>query len=164
MQERGHSIVAFTGFSPDLVLKSTRPEWKRLVAVTDLLIAGPYITSLKCYKPWIDSSNQRIIPLTDTITLPASSPHASGHAAKFKGRPLRRVAKGLTHRCRGDNGTPVFSRVRKQFRHREALIQCLGGLSHTVKTDITITGDHGQHTVDIAAKQSGRYGVGFGKN
>ncbi len=113
LREQGHSIVTFTGFSPDIVLKSTRPAWKRLVAATDLLIAGPYISSMKCNDPWIGSSNQRIIPLTDTITLPASSTHASGHPAEFTvhpdgtltatGFPDRQFVKGLTHRCRGDS-------------------------------------------------------------
>lgn len=57
-----------------------------------------------------------------------------------------------------------FSRIRTQFRHREALIQCLEELGHTIETDTTIKGYHGQHTVDIAAKQSDGYGIGFVKN
>jgi hypothetical protein len=57
-----------------------------------------------------------------------------------------------------------FSRIRTRFRHREALIQCLEELGNTVETDTPIKGYHGQHIVDIAAKQSGGYGVGFVKN
>ena len=57
-----------------------------------------------------------------------------------------------------------FNHVRTQFRHREALIQCLEESGHAVETDTTIKGYHGQHTVDIAAKQSGGYGVGFVEN
>lgn len=57
-----------------------------------------------------------------------------------------------------------FSRIKTQFRHREALIQCLEELGNTVEIDTTIKGYHGQHTVDIAAKQSDGYGVGFVKN
>jgi cold shock CspA family protein len=57
-----------------------------------------------------------------------------------------------------------FSRIHTQFRHREALIKCLVELGLTVETDTTVKGYHGQHTVDIAAKQSNGYGVGFVKN
>jgi hypothetical protein len=57
-----------------------------------------------------------------------------------------------------------FSRIRTTFRHREALIQCMQGLGYTVETDTTIRGYHGQHNVDIAARKSGGYGLGFVKN
>jgi anaerobic ribonucleoside-triphosphate reductase activating protein len=109
LQHKGHTIVTFTGFSPDLILTSVRPAWRRLLAVTDLLIAGPYIPTLKCDTPWIGSSNQRIIPLTDTITLPAPQSPASGHVAEFTihcdgtltatGFPDARFVKRLAHRC-----------------------------------------------------------------
>ena len=33
-----------------------------------------------------------------------------------------------------------------------------------VETDTTIRGYHGRHTVDIAVKKSGGYGIGFVKN
>jgi len=112
LREQGHSIVTFTGFSPDRVLASTRPAWQRLLAVTDLLIAGPYIASLHCDTPWIGSSNQRIIPLTDTIALPetlSSVPDVPGHLAEFTihtdgsltatGFPDTRFVKTLAHRC-----------------------------------------------------------------
>ncbi|MHB8163768.1 MAG: 4Fe-4S single cluster domain-containing protein [Methanoregula sp.] len=112
LQEHDHSIVTFTGFSPERVLASTRPAWKRLLAVTDLLIAGPYIPSLKCDIPWIGSSNQRIIALTDTIPLPeshASLSTTSGHLAEFTihtdgtltatGFPEARFVKELAYRC-----------------------------------------------------------------
>ncbi len=112
LRERGHSIVTFTGFSPECVLASTRPAWQRLVAVTDLLIAGPYIRSLHCDTPWIGSSNQRTIALTDTIAVPeshASISTTSGHLAEFTihadgsltatGFPEARFVKALAHRC-----------------------------------------------------------------
>jgi anaerobic ribonucleoside-triphosphate reductase activating protein len=112
LQERGHSIVTFTGFSPEFVIGSTRHAWQRLLAVTDLLIAGPYIPSLQCDTPWIGSSNQRIIPLTDTIAASeshASLPAASGQVAEFTiyadgtltatGFPEARFVKELAFRC-----------------------------------------------------------------
>ncbi len=111
LHERGYSIVTFTGFPSDLVITSSRATWQRLLAVTDLLIAGPYIPSLKCDTPLIGSSNQRIIPLTGIITVPAPHPTVSEHVAEFTihndgmltatGFPDARFVKGLAHLCRG---------------------------------------------------------------
>ncbi|MDO9326368.1 MAG: 4Fe-4S single cluster domain-containing protein [Methanoregula sp.] len=111
LQHHGLSIVTFTGFSPEHVLLSTRPAWRRLIAVTDLLIAGPYIPSLKCNIPWIGSSNQRIIPLTNTITQSGHDSAISGQVAEFTihangtltatGFPDGQFVEALAHRCRG---------------------------------------------------------------
>jgi hypothetical protein len=57
-----------------------------------------------------------------------------------------------------------FSRIRTRFRHRQALVECLQGLGYQVETDTTIRGYHGQHDVEIAARRSGGYGIGFVKN
>ena len=57
-----------------------------------------------------------------------------------------------------------FSRITTKFRHREALIQCLQDLGHSVETDTTIKGYHGQHNVDIAVKKTHGYGIGFVRN
>ena len=57
-----------------------------------------------------------------------------------------------------------YSRVKTQFRHREALITCLKNLGYEVETDTTIKGHHGEHTVDIAVRKAKGYGVGFVKN
>ena len=110
LQRSGLSIVTFTGFTPERVLTSTRPAWQRLLGVTDILIAGPYIPSLKCNTPWIGSSNQKIIPITSTITMPESYPPFPGHAAEFTiypdgtltatGFPEGPFVKALAHRCR----------------------------------------------------------------
>ncbi|MDO9323443.1 MAG: 4Fe-4S single cluster domain-containing protein [Methanoregula sp.] len=111
LQHQGHSIVTFSGFSPDLILRSVRPAWQRLLAVTDLLIAGPFIPSLKCNTPWVGSSNQKIIPLTGNITMPESHPPVSAHVTEFTihadgtltatGFPERHFVKALADRCRG---------------------------------------------------------------
>ena len=57
-----------------------------------------------------------------------------------------------------------FSRIRTKFRHREALVECLQNLGYSVETDTTVKGYHGQHDVEIAARRSGGYGIGFVKN
>jgi len=57
-----------------------------------------------------------------------------------------------------------FSRIRTTFRHREALVQCMQDLGYSVETDTTIKGYHGLHNVDIAARKSGGYALGFVKS
>jgi hypothetical protein len=57
-----------------------------------------------------------------------------------------------------------FSRIKTKFRHRQALVECLQQLGYTVETDTTVRGYHGQHDVEIAARKSGEYGIGFVKN
>lgn len=54
-----------------------------------------------------------------------------------------------------------YSRVRTQFRHREALIACLKNLGYDVETGTAIRGHHGEHEVDIAVRKAKGYGVGF---
>ena len=57
-----------------------------------------------------------------------------------------------------------FSRIRTTFRHHEALVQCMQELGYSVETDTTIKGYHGLHNVDIAARKSNGYALGFVKN
>jgi hypothetical protein len=57
-----------------------------------------------------------------------------------------------------------FSRIKTKFRHRQALVVCLQQLGYSVETDTTVRGYHGQHDVEIAARKSGGYGIGFVKN
>jgi hypothetical protein len=57
-----------------------------------------------------------------------------------------------------------FSRVKTQFRHREALTACLKNLGYEVETDTVIKGHHGEHEVDILAGKAKGYGVGFVKS
>lgn len=57
-----------------------------------------------------------------------------------------------------------YSRVKTQFRHREALIACLHNLGYEVATDTVIRGHNGEHEVDIAVKKAKGYGIGFVRN
>ena len=67
----GLSVVTFTGYSAEELFASRRESWRRLIRVTDLLIAGPYMQELACADPLIASSNQQVIPLSGRI--PADS-------------------------------------------------------------------------------------------
>ena len=57
-----------------------------------------------------------------------------------------------------------YSRVKTQFRHREALISCLNNLGYEVETDTVIRGHTGEHEVDIAVKKAQGNGIGFVRN
>jgi anaerobic ribonucleoside-triphosphate reductase activating protein len=60
------SIVTFTGYTLEEIKTAEREDWQALLAITDLLIDGPYIQELADYsRPWVGSSNQRYHFLTE---------------------------------------------------------------------------------------------------
>lgn len=66
LKEQGMSVVTFTGYTLEDIQRSTKASWHNLLAVTDLLIDGPYRQDLSdTRRPWIGSSNQRYHFLTD---------------------------------------------------------------------------------------------------
>jgi anaerobic ribonucleoside-triphosphate reductase activating protein len=79
VKERGLSVVTFTGFSYREITRKHRPSWQRLLAVTDLLVAGPFIKELRCEDPLLGSSNQELIHLTGAL-LSSFSPAGGGRA------------------------------------------------------------------------------------
>jgi len=65
IREQGLSIMTFTGYVLEKILKSPRKGWHDLLNVTDLLLDGPYIRDLTyTSRPWVGSSNQRYHFLT----------------------------------------------------------------------------------------------------
>ena len=56
-----------------------------------------------------------------------------------------------------------YSRVKTTFHNREALVSCLTNLGYAVETDTVVKGHHGEHSVDIAAKNKQGCGFGFVK-
>jgi anaerobic ribonucleoside-triphosphate reductase activating protein len=60
LQAADLSIVTFTGYVYENLCANNRQDWQDLLAVTDLLIDGPYRQDLADTNlPWIGSSNQR---------------------------------------------------------------------------------------------------------
>ncbi|WP_284037995.1 4Fe-4S single cluster domain-containing protein [Neobacillus sp. 114] len=60
------SIVTFTGYEYETILKSPNSSWHSLLKETDLLIDGPYIQRQHdLSRPWIGSKNQQYRFLTD---------------------------------------------------------------------------------------------------
>jgi anaerobic ribonucleoside-triphosphate reductase activating protein len=63
-QRLGLSVVVFTGYTLDVL--NADPAAALLLSHTDLLIAGPYVSSARSVeRPWIGSANQRVHLLTD---------------------------------------------------------------------------------------------------
>lgn len=59
------SIVTFSGFTYEAMLKANLPHWNDLLKQTDLLLDGPYIDELvDLNRPWIGSLNQNYRFLT----------------------------------------------------------------------------------------------------
>jgi anaerobic ribonucleoside-triphosphate reductase activating protein len=62
----GLSVVTFTGLEYDVIRRSGRPDWNALLAVTDLLLAGPFKREQRDFtRPWVGSRNQQFIFLTE---------------------------------------------------------------------------------------------------
>ena len=60
VRQTGLSIMTFTGYLLEDILKSSRQGWHDLLDVTDLLLDGPYVRNLSdTNRPWVGSSNQR---------------------------------------------------------------------------------------------------------
>lgn len=57
-----------------------------------------------------------------------------------------------------------FSRIKTQFRNREALVACLTEMGFVVEAGTTIHGYRGQINVDLAVKNKCGHEIGFIKN
>ncbi|MCL2826524.1 MAG: radical SAM protein [Eggerthellaceae bacterium] len=66
IQVRGLSVVSFTGYAYERLRASRSPSVMRLLRATDLLIDGPFEKDkFDLSRPWVGSSNQRFIFLSD---------------------------------------------------------------------------------------------------
>jgi anaerobic ribonucleoside-triphosphate reductase activating protein len=60
LRAEGLSVVTFTGYVLESILRSKLPGGRALLSVTDLLIDGPFRKNLvDLSRPWVGSSNQR---------------------------------------------------------------------------------------------------------
>lgn len=69
LQINGLNIITFTGYTPHELQMSDCRDWKKLLAVTDILIAGPFIAKLACNNNLRGSSNQQLIFLSGRLQL-----------------------------------------------------------------------------------------------
>ena len=65
VQRAGLGIVVFTGFRDEELTRSSNAAWAALLAVTDLLIAGPFCQEQACPGGLRGSRNQRLVFLSD---------------------------------------------------------------------------------------------------
>lgn len=66
VKSRGLSVVTFTGYTLEHIRSANRNDYDELLAVTDLLIDGPFQKdSLDLSRPWVGSKNQHFHFLTD---------------------------------------------------------------------------------------------------
>jgi anaerobic ribonucleoside-triphosphate reductase activating protein len=65
VQRAGLSVMTFTGYTREILAGAGRADWRALLAVTDLLVDGPYDqTRPDSRRPWVGSTNQRLHDLT----------------------------------------------------------------------------------------------------
>ena len=67
VRELGHDVWTYTGYLYEDLAASDDPAVQRLLAMTDVLVDGPFIEAKKSYQlVWKGSSNQRVIDLAAT--------------------------------------------------------------------------------------------------
>jgi anaerobic ribonucleoside-triphosphate reductase activating protein len=65
VREIGLSVMAFSGYTYEVLGASSRGDWRRLLGAIDLLVDGPYDMSRPdAERPWVGSTNQRFRFLT----------------------------------------------------------------------------------------------------
>ena len=111
VQDAGLSVITYTGFTYDHILRKKRPAWEHLLSVTDLLVSGPYIPSLDCRKTLIGSSNQKIIYLTSRFAFQSTGSRTTSENVELiisrqgnvmaTGFPGNLFVKHLAHHCNG---------------------------------------------------------------
>ncbi len=112
VRDAGLTVVTYTGYTYGQLAMGKIPSWNRLLAVTDLLIAGPYIDTMACNDPYIGSSNQQVLPLTGKIPAGSLNVRDTGERIEFTiapdgtitttGFPRAPMVRQIAGRCRGE--------------------------------------------------------------
>ncbi len=104
----GLSLVTYTGYTAEELGGGHDPAWPELLAVTDLLIAGPFLAARAAPDPLKGSANQQVIALG--LRIPAGAGRASAcSSAEFTiardgtitttGFPGASYVRNLANRC-----------------------------------------------------------------
>lgn len=83
LRNEGLNIVIFTGYTYAELIQANNPDWNRLLAAADLLVAGPYIRELPSEDYLLGSANQELIFLTDTLKNHPDIRKQQGQALEF---------------------------------------------------------------------------------
>jgi anaerobic ribonucleoside-triphosphate reductase activating protein len=105
--------VTYSGYTCEQLASGLDPAWPALLAVTDLLVAGPYIAKLPGLHPMTGSGNQQVISLGTKLLSPSTNPSCEYPAGRTEftiamdgsittsGFPTPGFLAQLTSRCRG---------------------------------------------------------------
>jgi len=75
-REQGLGVMTFTGYRVERIRRSERAGWRALLDNTDLLVDGLFLRErLDSTRPWVGSTNQRFIHLTDRYRDAVATPH-----------------------------------------------------------------------------------------
>ncbi len=69
MHRNNLGVIVFSGFRYDHLAQANKADWNALLAVTDLLSAGPFIRNLACTLALRGSSNQKLHFLSGRYTV-----------------------------------------------------------------------------------------------
>lgn len=111
--DAGLTVVTYSGYTFRQLVSSRDRDCSRLLAVTDLLVAGPYREDLACRDRYRGSANQEVIPLTGRIVPEAGNCETAWeHAVEFTitpdgtvtttGFPPERMVMQMAAQCRGE--------------------------------------------------------------
>jgi anaerobic ribonucleoside-triphosphate reductase activating protein len=113
LRRAGLTIVTYTGYSDEQLAEGDDPAWPALLAITDLLITGPYVAELAAADPLTGSSNQQVIPLGTKIPVSQKGAHPDVSRSRTEftiapdgsitttGFPAPALLEQLASRCRG---------------------------------------------------------------
>lgn len=111
LRHAGLSIVTYSGYTAEQLGSGTDPAWPSLLAVTDLLIAGPYVAGMASPHPLTGSSNQEVIALGLKLAPGAAGRQSPGSGTEFTiapdgtvtttGFPAPALIEQIASRCRG---------------------------------------------------------------
>lgn len=105
----GLSVLTFTGYTYDYILKENKDDWNKLLSVTDILIDGPFEKEkFDLARPWIGSSNQNYTFLTTVYK------HLENNLNSIKNKVEIRLNKNGTIYI---NGMGDFNNIRNEFKN-----------------------------------------------
>ena len=83
IQAAGLTVVIFTGYTHAELMAADNPDWNRLLAAADVLVAGPYKQDLPSQDYLLGSANQELIYLTDRLKAHPDMHSSQGQTLEF---------------------------------------------------------------------------------
>jgi anaerobic ribonucleoside-triphosphate reductase activating protein len=113
LRNNGLDIITYSGYTVEELAEGSNPAWPALLAVTDLLIAGPFVAGDAQPDALKGSSNQRVIPLGTKLLFPRHTGQLEPVSSRTEftiapdgtitttGFPAPPLLEQLASRCRG---------------------------------------------------------------